>query len=140
MPQLYKFEVRRVEQDFTPVDAPDPQTVYEYFCKETWTLDREHFFVLGLDSWLSIVSYEVVAVGGLAGVEVHPREVFRGAILTGAHAIIVAHNHPTGDLTPSNEDRALYTRLCAAGEILGIEVLDALILGHGEYLSMANEG
>lgn len=91
--------------------------------------DRETFVVLHLDTKLRPLSIEVVAVGTLAATLVHPREVFKGAFLANASTIVVAHNHPSGDPTPSPEDLALTETLLRAGEMLGVPVLDHLIMG-----------
>ena len=83
----------------------------------------------------------VVAIGSLTAALVHPREVFKPAILSNAAAVVLAHCHPSGDPTPSAEDLALTKRLCEAGDLLGIRVLDHLVLGHeGAYRSLADEG
>jgi DNA repair protein RadC len=78
----------------------------------------------------------MVAMGSLSEVEVHPREIFRGAILAGAQAVILVHNHPSGDVSPSPEDLALTRRLKAAGELLGIPMLDHLIVAQDRHQSL----
>jgi DNA repair protein RadC len=83
----------------------------------------------------------IVSVGTLSGAFVHPREVFKAAILGNAAAIILFHNHPSGDPDPSREDRELTLRLIQAGRILGIDVLDHVILGdEGRYYSFKEHG
>lgn len=106
-------------------------------------LDKEVFSVLCLDARNVVRRVEVVSVGTLSASLVHPREVFRPAIRAGAASIIVCHNHPSGDPTPSGDDVALTRRLVQVGELVGIEVLDHLILGHGNrrpYHSMKAAG
>ena len=71
---------------------------------------------------------------------VHPREVFRSAIINGAAAVILAHNHPSGDPAPSDEDLQITKRLCAAGKLIGIKCLDHIIIGSGRYFSFADQG
>ena len=90
--------------------------------------DREHFVALHLNARNRIVSAEVVSIGTLTSSLVHPREVFKGAILANANAIVCGHNHPSGDVWPSAEDQALEQRLTKAGELLGIPVLDFIIV------------
>jgi DNA repair protein RadC len=105
-----------------------------------WGIDsepRETFVVLLLNTRHKVIAVHRVAVGSLAGVEVHPREVFRAAVLTGSIAVILAHNHPSGDEAPSKEDRALTLRLAQAGGLLGIKVLDHLILADDRCYSFA---
>lgn len=99
-------------------------------------LDREAFMVLHLDHKHKLLSMETVAVGTISSVVVHPREVYKGALLASAAAIALAHVHPSGDPTPSEEDRVLTTRLLQAGEILGIRVLDHLVLGTDCFVSL----
>lgn len=97
---------------------------------------REHFWVLYVNAKNEITTVECVAVGTLNGVEVHPREVFRGAILAGACSIILAHNHPSGDCEPSADDFALTRRMKEVGELIGIPVLDHIILGDDGFISV----
>lgn len=91
--------------------------------------DRETFIAIHLDTKLRLLSAEIVAVGTLAATLVHPREVFKAALMSNAASVIVAHNHPSGDPTPSQEDLALTKTLIEAGDLLGIPVRDHLIVG-----------
>ena len=93
--------------------------------------DKERFMVFGLDTRNKVKYVDVVSVGTLNYNLVHPREVFRPAIMRGVAAIIVAHNHPSGSNEASDEDRALTKRLVKAGKLLGIEVLDHVVVGEG---------
>jgi DNA repair protein RadC len=102
-------------------------------------LDREQFVVCGLDAKHRVIGINVVSIGTLTLSLVHPREVFKALILMNAAAWLCAHNHPSGDVTPSQEDRALTKRLREASELLGITLLDHLILGEGCY-SFADQG
>ena len=102
-------------------------------------LDREQFVVCGLDAKHRMIGINVVSIGSLSLSIVHPREVFKALILMNAAAWLCAHNHPSGEITPSREDLALTTRLRTAGELLGITLLDHLILGEGCY-SFADQG
>jgi len=110
-------------------------TTFEFLKHET----KEYFFTLHLDGKNRIVAVEVVSIGSLNQSIVHPREVFKTALLSSAAALILIHNHPTGDPTPSGEDRQITKRLREAGELLGVRVLDHIIVGDS-YLSFANEG
>lgn len=89
---------------------------------------KEHFLAIYLDTAHKVIGYEIISVGLLNRTLVHPREVFAPAILLRAAAIIVCHNHPAGDVTPSNEDREITRRLKDAGGILGVNVLDHIIV------------
>ena len=102
-------------------------------------LDREQFVVCGLDAKHRMIGINIVSIGSLSLSIVHPREVLKPLILMNAAAWLCAHNHPSGDVTPSGEDLALTKRLRAGAELLGITLLDHLILGEG-YYSFADQG
>lgn len=99
-------------------------------------VDREHFVVILLNRKNGIIGINTVSVGDLSSSIVHPREVFKPAIVAGAATIIVAHNHPSGDPAPSRDDINVTKRLKEAGDILGIGVLDHIIIGDGCYVSL----
>ncbi len=103
-------------------------------------LDREHFLICGLDAKHAVIGINVVSIGSLSLAIVHPREVFKPMILMNAAACLCAHNHPSGDITPSAEDRVLTKRLREVAELLGIPLLDHLILGDDRYYSFADQG
>lgn len=103
-------------------------------------LDREYFWRLDLDSRRRLLGCELVAVGTLDAVLIHPREVFKGALLGNAHHVIVAHNHPSQDLRPTKADRFLTDRLCAVGLLMGIEVFDHLVLCDDRFFSLRRAG
>ena len=100
----------------------------------------EVFAIVCLNTKLRVIAYHEVSRGTLDSSLAHPREVFRAAILTNAAGIILVHNHPSGDPSPSAEDRALTHRLRAVGTLLGIEVLDHLVIGDGQYYSFKETG
>jgi DNA repair protein RadC len=113
------------------------QLIEEYL-KDT---DREHFVVCFLDQKNRLTGLHTVSMGSMTASVVHPREVFKAAILAQAAAIVCGHNHPSGDVQPSMEDRAITHRLAEAGKLLGISVLDHIIIGGaGTYFSFADEG
>lgn len=103
--------------------------------------EKEHFWILGLNM-KNVVQYaDLVSLGSLSSSIVHPRETFRVAVMKATAAIILGHNHPSGDTKPSQEDILLTKRLCEAGEILGITVLDHVIIGsEGQYFSFRDSG
>ena len=105
-------------------------------------VDREHFVIILLNQKNRINGVNTVSIGSLTASIVHPREVFKSAILSNAASIICGHNHPSGDCQPSREDRALTQRLVEGGKLLGISVLDHVIIGDGTsaYFSFADEG
>lgn len=98
--------------------------------------DREQFYVLCLDAKKKIIGINLVSVGTLSSALVHPREVFKAAILLNAHSIIFVHNHPSGDHTPSRADTDLTRRLVEVGVLMGIDVVDHIICGESTYYSM----
>ncbi len=102
-------------------------------------LDRENFVAVLLNTKNEVVEYPTISVGTLSSSLVHPREVFKPAIRASAAGIVLAHNHPSGKVEPSREDREVTRRLVEASEIIGIEVLDHVILGDG-YFSMKEHG
>lgn len=101
---------------------------------------KEHFVALLLDARRRVISKELISIGTLTSSLVHPRELFLPAITASAAAIVVAHNHPSGDPEPSPEDLALTRRLRQAGEIVGIELLDHVIVAGGRYVSLKQRG
>lgn len=103
-------------------------------------LDREEVWVLLLDIKHRVLGTHVVSVGHLSGAPVHPRELFKEAIRRSAAAVVVVHNHPSGDPTPSPDDLALTRRLCQVGEVVGIELLDHVILGDNTHVSLRELG
>jgi len=103
-------------------------------------LDREAFSVILVGARNQVLRLLVISVGTLTCSLVHPREVFRPAIRHGAVSLILIHNHPSGDPEPSADDLALTKRLVKAGELLGIEVLDHVILAGSEFLSLKTTG
>ena len=109
--------------------------VFEYCSPKLSNLDREQFMILHLDAKNRIIKEDVVSIGALTGTIAHPREVFKSAIKESAHSVILVHNHPSGDPTPSDEDLKMTERLSEAGEILGIKVLDHVIVGKETYHS-----
>jgi DNA repair protein RadC len=97
---------------------------------------KEHFLVLCLDTRNHLIKTSIVSIGSLDCSIVHPREVFKDAISSSAASVIFIHNHPSGDPTPSEDDIKMTKRLIEAGEIIGIEVLDHIIICDSEHLSM----
>lgn len=112
-----------------------PADVASLFMEEMRYRKKEVFKVLFLNTKNEIIFTEDVSIGNLNSSIVHPREVFRSAVKRGAAAIIVLHNHPSGNPLPSDNDQAITKRLVEAGDLLGIPVLDHLIIGDGTFLS-----
>ena len=117
-----------------------PKEVFDYLSAGMKGLVKEHFVAVYLDSKNRLIGQETVSVGTLDSSHAHPREIFSGAIAVGAKSVIVAHNHPSGDPTPSKEDIEITKRLQSAGRLLGIELLDHIIVGSESCVSMREEG
>ncbi len=101
---------------------------------------REHFLCLYLNARNQVIFREVVSIGSLSASIVHPREVFQAAIAHSAASVVLAHNHPSGDVSPSRDDIELTRRLVRAGDIMGIDVLDHIIMATEDFLSMKERG
>jgi DNA repair protein RadC len=97
--------------------------------------DKEHFYVMHLDTRRHIMLVELVAIGVLNHVIIHPRETFRRAVIAGSNSLIVGHNHPSGDVTPSENDIKVTQQLFKAGDILQIPLLDHLVFTHTDFYS-----
>lgn len=138
------YETMTIKEGITGYLPPctrftSPEQIYQVFSflrHET----KEYFVSVHLDGKNRILAVDVVSQGSLNQSIVHPRETFKTALLSSAAAIILIHNHPTGDPTASQEDIAITRRLKEAGEIMGIKVLDHIIIGDGEYLSFVERG
>jgi DNA repair protein RadC len=118
----------------------NPLSVYQIIKPYLEDLDREHFVVMLLDVKKKVIGINTVSIGILFSCPVHLREVFKPAIVANAAAVILVHNHPSGQPDPSQDDLALTVRLKEAGEILGIEVLDHVIVGEERYVSLKERG
>ncbi len=117
-----------------------PQDVTGLVMEEMRYLDREQFRIVLLDAKNHVLGVRVVSVGSLSSSIVHPREIFKEAIARSSAAIILVHNHPSGDPTPSQEDVEVTRRLEEAGRLLGIEVLDHIVVGDNRYVSFRERG
>jgi len=120
-------------QDGKPIKSA--KDVYEYAIHRLNSNDKEYFMILHLDSKNKIIKDEIISIGTLNASLIHPREVFKSAIKESANAIILIHNHPSGDPEPSFEDEQVTEKLFSAGELLCIKVLDHVIIGKDEYYS-----
>lgn len=116
--------------------------IYHY-AKEVFKLEQaaeEHFIAIYLDAKMCAIGYQEIAVGSLTAAIVHPREVYKGAILANAYALIVLHNHPSsGNSEPSENDIEITRRLKEAGEILGIKLLEHIIIGDNKYTTLSDK-
>lgn len=127
-PSANKFTIKR------------PQDAAAYAMPRLRYEKREHFALLLLDTKNQVMSFPDISIGSLNASIVHPREVFRCAISSAASSIILVHNHPSGDPTPSSEDLHITRRLVEAGKIIDIEILDHIIIGDNKYTSLKEKG
>ncbi len=116
-----------------------PTDIYNYLGQDMKHFKKEVFRTVFLDTKNRVIDYEDISVGSLNASIVHPREVFNRAIKKSAAGVILMHNHPSGNPSPSNEDINITKRLSQAGDLLGIKVLDHVIIGIGKYFSMKEE-
>jgi len=127
------------QYEYKPLILSSPQDVYGAF-RKLEDSDKEKFYSVFLDGMKQVIGVDMVSQGCLNFSPVHPREVYKSALLASAASVIFVHCHPTGDPNPSESDKTITKQLEEAGELLGIDVLDHVIVGRGEYYSFANEG
>ncbi|MGW7988530.1 RadC family protein [Staphylococcus xylosus] len=122
------------------IQITSPQDVANFMMGKMEHLTQEKFIVLFLNSKNVIIKQKTTFIGTLNSSVIHPREIFSEAIKCASNAIVVLHNHPSGDTTPSKEDIRATNRLRKCGEILGIDLLDHIIIGDHTYMSMVEDG
>lgn len=128
--------IRREDQ----ISIQNPETVADFLMEDLRYLPQEHFVCLYLNIKNKIIHKKSLFIGSLNSSIVHPRDIFREGIRYNAASIICAHNHPSGDPTPSPEDLMVTQRLVEAGNLVGIEVVDHIIIGDGSFFSLRSEG
>jgi len=140
MPPIFRVQLVR-EKSGPRTGIEGPEHVAQVLSRYLEHADREHFVALMLDAKNRIIGIHTVSVGSLFAALVSPREVFKAAILANAASVVVAHNHPSGDVTPSPEDIQVTKTLSEAGKLLDIEVLDHVIVGEdGAWTSLKRLG
>ena len=117
-----------------------PQDAAQLVLRELSLADKEHFMIIMLNTKHRVIAKKTISIGHLHASLVHPREMFKEAIRRSSAAVILVHNHPSGDLTPSKDDLTTTERLKDAGKVLGIDVLDHIIIGDNRYLSFKEQG
>lgn len=136
-----KQEIRETTEPFASFQIKSPQDAQELAAKYIADEDREVFLVMMLNTKNQVIALHRAHVGSLNASIVHPRDVMKSAILNNAASMIVSHQHPSGDPTPSREDIQVTQRLNEAGKILGIELLDHVIVTHtGKHVSLKEKG
>ena len=138
-----KIKILELKEEFKTYETRPlmtaPEKVYSLL-KPMMPADKEQFVLLSLNTKNGVIAVRVISIGSLNANIVHPREVFRAAVVDAAAHIIVAHNHPSGDPVPSREDIEITKKLLECGKLLGIEVLDHVIVGEGRHFSMKEAG
>jgi len=135
---IFSNEVIRENAPFwVKSTCTNAENVFELF-RDLAQEAKENFVALHLNAKNRIICFDRVSIGSLSASIVHPREVYKAALLSSAAAVLFIHNHPSGDTTPSREDIEITNRLKEAGELLGIRVLDHLIIGETGYYSFAD--
>ena len=138
------YKIKMVKEDTVEysntIKSPDDVAKLAHDVLEMHEMAEENFIILCLNTKNKIAGVHTVSIGSLSSSIVHPREVFKAAILNNAASIILMHNHPSGDPEPSREDIEITHRLVNAGNILGINVLDHIIIGDGRYISLKEQG
>lgn len=125
-------------KQYKPLKLASPEEVYGKF-KKLSEADRERFYSILLDSQNKVIGVDMVSQGGLDSTQVNPRDVFKAALLASAAGIIFVHSHPSGEPAPSLADRGLTALLKRAGEMMGVEVLDHVIIGRDGYYSFSDK-
>lgn len=137
------FELGRRVLTSSPYLLPmirKPEDIYDLLKASFQDLDREHFKVVHLNTKNQVLKIETSSIGILSSSPVHPREVFKEAIRMSSAGLVLAHNHPSGDPSPSQDDLLLTNRLYQAGELLGIQVIDHVIFGDNRFVSLKERG
>jgi len=134
-----QYDILSVRSSREPYKVSSPSDIYAVL-KRYANARTERFVVLTLDGAHQVIKANIISIGLVNRTVVHPREVFYPAIVQNACAIVVSHNHPSGKLDPSPEDKDITDRLRSASEILGIALLDHVILGRGGYYSFVEHG
>jgi len=124
------------EEFIERTELTSPKSVFDYMAQDVDMLDQEHFFVLYLDTKGRLIKKTLLFKGSLNASLVHPREVFKHAVTLSAASLIMVHNHPSGDPTPSQSDIKITDMMIKNGKLMDIEVIDHIILGKGRYYSL----
>lgn len=129
-----------LEPELKDFDIKDPQSIVKAIRAGIKDKAKEHFKLILLNTRNKIIGISTVSVGSLNASIVHPREVFKDAIIHNAYSVILVHNHPSGDPEPSEDDLTITKRLTEAGKILGIEVIDHIIIAKNGFFSFKEKG
>src|SRR5699024_7178089 len=140
---LAALELGKRIQQYRPEEKyviRSPEDGAEYVMEEMRSLNQEHLVALFLNTKNQVIHRQTIFIGSLNASIVHPREIYREAVKRSAASVVCAHNHPSGDPSPSQEDIHVTRRLVEAGKIMGIELLDHLVIGNNRFISLKEKG
>jgi DNA repair protein RadC len=132
---LFEFNKRHNLAKTNGKSITRTKDVFDYCSPKLSCLDKEYLMILHLDSKNRVIKDEIISIGTLNNTLIHPREIFKSAIKESSNSIILVHNHPSGDPTPSEEDEEMTKRMFDAGDLLDIKILDHVIIGKDEFYS-----
>ena len=131
---------RRFSEALEKPSIKNSQVAYECFYAHLSDLDHEQFWIMLLNNANKVIKMEKVGVGGMTGTTADPKKIFKCALENNAASVMLCHNHPSGNIFPSNADKQITNNLVKAGQFLEIKILDHIIIGNDNYFSFADEG
>lgn len=131
---------RRFSEALEKPSIKNSQIAYECFYAHLSDLDHEQFWIMLLNNANKVIRLEKIGVGGMTGTTADPKKIFKSALENNATSVMLCHNHPSGNVIPSNADKQITNNLVKAGHFLEIKILDHIIIGNDNYFSFADEG
>jgi DNA repair protein RadC len=131
---------RRYSEALEQPSIKNSKIAYECFYAYLSDLNHEQFWIMLLNNANKIIKLEQIGVGGMTGTTADPKKIFKCALENNAASVMLCHNHPSGNTTPSNADKQITNNLIKAGQFLEIKILDHIIIGNDNYFSFADEG
>ena len=131
---------RRFSEALEKPSIKNSQVAYECFYAHLSDLDHEQFWIMLLNNANKVIKLEKIGVGGMTGTTADPKKIFKCALENNAASVMLCHNHPSGNVVPSNADKQITNNLKKAGQFLEIKILDHIIIGNDNYFSFADEG
>lgn len=131
---------RRFSEALEKPSIKNSQIAYECFYAHLSDLDHEQFWIMLLNNANKVIKLEKIGVGGMTGTTADPKKIFKSALENNAASVMLCHNHPSGNIFPSNADKQITNNLVKAGQFLEIKILDHIIIGNDNYFSFADEG
>ena len=131
---------RRYSEALEKPSIKNSQIAYECFYAHLSDLNHEQFWIMLLNNANKVIKLEKIGIGGMTGTTADPKKIFKSALENNATSIMLCHNHPSGNVIPSNADKQITNNLKKAGQFLEIKILDHIIIGNDNYFSFADEG